>query len=95
MTKQRAQKITGERNRYIRSILRDIQEKYPGAGFDISRGPGLKQATILVSAPTKNHFDLFDAIGDGWGDAIEKGYTFYIMPAWKESFLKKLLGERK
>lgn len=81
MTGQTAQRLQRERNRYIRSIQQDILGKYPGAGFDISRGPGLKQATILVSAPTKNHFDLFDAIGDEWGDAIEKGYTFYIMPA--------------
>ena len=81
MTRKIAQKLTRQRDSYIRKIQRDVRTRFPSADFDILRGPGLKQATIRVAVPAKDPLDAVDAIGDDWIDAIEKGFYFDIRPS--------------
>jgi hypothetical protein len=85
MTKKTAINLKRQRDSYIRKIERDILKKYPTAKFDVSRGPGLKRAYINVAAPTDNHFNVLDAVGDEWIDAIERGFYFYILPSKMEN----------
>ena len=84
MTKTTAQNLKRRRDHYIRLIQQRIQNKYPAAEFDVSRGPGHRWATIRVAVPIKDPLDVHNTLSGVWGDAAEDNFHFLVLPTRPE-----------